>query len=278
VKHLEPVADLAWVKRQLEKRKKMGGVNVQDKYAILEIANKLPFAFMHKIVLEEQRLQENSEGAITVMMSGQGRGSKLHVAREMSVPEGDLYYNTAYIDGQKVTANDETLVRMSTYSTVQRRMLTVALALMQSESERNMRHFAGVIEKIFLKGWEGKEGDNGFWEKIEGFGFNPYKFCSDAASGQKKALQGAFKGFDGRGEWVDCEMHFMKSLRDAEKNLPQELRLTHRLLVRMMLVSETEEQWGESFDKLVDWYDNNLGMRSTARKKMINWGVFWRYK
>ena len=45
-----------------------------------------------------------------------------------------------------------------------------------------------------------------------------------------------------------------------------------------MLVSETEEQWAERFDKLVDWYDNNLGMRSTARRKMINWGVFWRYK
>jgi hypothetical protein len=79
---------------------------------------------------------------------------------------------------------------MSTYSAVQRRMLTVVSALMQSESERNMRHFARVIEKLFLKGWEGKEGDNGFWEKIEGFGFNPYKFWSDAALEQKKALQG----------------------------------------------------------------------------------------
>jgi hypothetical protein len=48
------------------------------------------FPFVHKIVLEEQRLQENSEGAITVMMSIQGRGSGLHVARELSVPEGDL--------------------------------------------------------------------------------------------------------------------------------------------------------------------------------------------
>jgi hypothetical protein len=73
-------------------------------------------------------------------------------------------------------------------------------------------------------------------------------------------------------------MHFVKSLRDAEKNLPEILRVTHRLLVRMMLVSETEEQWAEKFDKLVDWYDNNLGMRSTARRKMITWGVFWRYK
>jgi hypothetical protein len=54
VKQLEPVADLAWVKRQLEKGKKIGGVHVQDKYAILEIANKLPFAFVHKIVLRNK--------------------------------------------------------------------------------------------------------------------------------------------------------------------------------------------------------------------------------
>jgi hypothetical protein len=73
-------------------------------------------------------------------------------------------------------------------------------------------------------------------------------------------------------------MHFVKSWRDAEKNLLEELRVNHRLLVMMMLVSETEEQWAERFDKLVDWYDNNLGMRSTARRKMINWGVFWRFK
>jgi hypothetical protein len=189
------------VRRQLEKEKRLGAVNVQDKYAILEIANKLPFPFVHKIVLEEQRSQENSEGAITVMMSVQGRGSGLHVAREMSVPEGNLYYSTAYIDGQKVTAQDETVVRVSTYSAVQRRMMTVASALMQLESERNMSHFAGVIKKVFPKGWQGSEGDNGFWQQIEGFAFNPYKFSSDAASGQRKAFERAFKGNDGRGGW-----------------------------------------------------------------------------
>jgi hypothetical protein len=62
------------VRRRLEKGKRLGAVNVHDKYAILEIANKLPFPFVHKIVLEEQRLQENSEGAIKVMMSVQGEG------------------------------------------------------------------------------------------------------------------------------------------------------------------------------------------------------------
>jgi hypothetical protein len=53
VKHLEAVADIAWVRRQLKKGKRLGAVNVQDKYAILEIANKLSFPFVHKIVLEE---------------------------------------------------------------------------------------------------------------------------------------------------------------------------------------------------------------------------------
>jgi hypothetical protein len=56
VRHLEPVADLAWVKRQILKGRTMGGVNVNDKYAILEIANELPFPFVHKVVVEEQRL------------------------------------------------------------------------------------------------------------------------------------------------------------------------------------------------------------------------------
>jgi hypothetical protein len=90
VKHLEPVADLAWVRRQIQKGRTLGGVKVNDKYAVLEIANKLPFAFVHKVLLEEQRLQAGCEGAITVMMSVEGRGSGLHVAREMSVEGGGL--------------------------------------------------------------------------------------------------------------------------------------------------------------------------------------------
>jgi hypothetical protein len=159
VRHLEPVADLAWVKRRILKGRTMEGKNVNDKYVVLEIANKLPFSFVHKVVVEEQRLQEDCEGAITVMMAVQGRGSGLHVAREMSVEGGDLYYSTAYIDGQKVTAHNETLVRMSTYLPMQRRMLSIASSLMQSESERNMRHFAEVLKRLFSKGWEsgGKE-------------------------------------------------------------------------------------------------------------------------
>jgi hypothetical protein len=252
VRHLEPVADLAWVKRQILKGRTMGGVNVSDKYAVLEIANKLPFPFVHKVVVEEQWLQEDCEGAITVMMAVQGRGSGLHVAREMSVEGGDLYYSTAYIDGQKVTAQNETLVRMLTYSPMQRRMLSIASTLMQSESERNMRHFAEVLKWLFSKGWEsGGKDEDGFWDRIEGFEFDPFRYCSDAASGQRKAFQGTFRSSEGRGVWVDCEYHFEKSLRDAEKNLPAEVRVGHRLMVRMLLVSEDEEEGAARFDKLL---------------------------
>jgi hypothetical protein len=189
VRQLEPVADLAWVKRQILKGRTMGGVNVNDKYAVLEIANKLPFPFIHKVIVEEQRLQEYYEGAITLMMAVQGRGSGLHVAREMSVEGGDLCYSTAYIDGQKVTPQNETLVRMSTYLPMQRRLLSIASVFMRSESERNMRHFAEVLKRLFSKGWKsgGKEED-GFWDRIEGFEFDPFRYCSDAASGQRKAF------------------------------------------------------------------------------------------
>jgi hypothetical protein len=280
VRHLEPVADLAWVKRQILKGRTMGGVNVNyDKYAVLEIASKLPFPFVHKVVVEEQRLQKDCEGAITVMMAVQGRGSGLHVAREMSVEGGDLYYSTAYIDGQKVTAQNETLVRMSTYSPMQRRMLSIASSLMHFESERKMRHFADVLKRLFSKGWKrGGMEEDGFWDRIEGFEFDPFRYCSDAASGQRKAFQGTFMSSEGRGVWVDCKYHFEKSLRDAEKNLPAEARVGHRLMVRMPLVSQNEDEWRARFDKLLDWYDLNLSGSLQGRKKMINWAVFWKYK
>jgi hypothetical protein len=38
-----------------------------------------------------------------------GSGSGLHVAREMSVEGGELYLSNAYLDGHKVTNEDEVL-------------------------------------------------------------------------------------------------------------------------------------------------------------------------
>jgi hypothetical protein len=41
-------------------------------------------------------------------------------------------------------------------------------------------------------------------------------------------------------------------------------------MVRMLLVSENEEEWGARFDKLLDWYNLNLSESPQGRKKMIN--------
>jgi hypothetical protein len=111
-----------------------------------------------------------------------------------------LYYSTAYIDGQKVTAQNETLVRMSTYSPMQRRMLSIASALMQFESERNMRHFAEVLKRLFSKGWEsGEKEEDRFWDRIEGFELT----LSDTA---RTRLQGRERHFRARSGAVRGEV------------------------------------------------------------------------
>jgi hypothetical protein len=65
---------------------------------------------------------------------------------------------------------------------------------MQSESVRNMRHFAEVLKRLFSKGWKSEgQNDEGFWERIEAFDFDPFRYCTDAAEGQRKAFQGTFE-------------------------------------------------------------------------------------
>jgi hypothetical protein len=50
------------------------------------------------------------------------------------------------------------------------------------------------------------------------------------------------------------------------------------LLVRMLLVSETDKEWNGRFEKLLDWYEQVLSGSPCGRKKMINWTVFRKCK
>jgi hypothetical protein len=64
-----------------------------------------------------------------------------------------LYYSTAYIDGQKVTAQNETLVRLSTFSPRQRRTDRNVCANAVGECEEH-EAFCGGAEEVVLQGME----------------------------------------------------------------------------------------------------------------------------
>ncbi|GAQ93549.1 hypothetical protein KFL_016400010, partial [Klebsormidium nitens] len=267
------------IRRTMAKGRVLAGANTRSKYAGLDIAKKLGFPFVHKLFLAEQRLQPTSEVPMVFMMTVQGRGSGLHVAREMSVPGSDLYFRTAYLDAQKVTAEDEVLTRLSTYSHVQRRMLTIASALIESESKKNMVAFMKELKKICLTGSPaGGEDGEGFWKAIAPFALDFWRLCSDAAEGPAAAYRAVVSSGEGRGALVQCKMHFKNDLRNAEQNLPEDLRGHHRSLVRMWLVSEMDEQWKSRFHALLDWHEAKLQSNKTAKRKMCNWAAFWRFK
>ncbi len=197
----------------------------------------------------------------------------------MSVEGGDLYYSTAYLDAQKVTTEDEVLTRLSTYNHVQRRMMTIASALIESESKKNMEAFFRELKKCCMRGGQaGGEDGEGFWEAIEPFALDVWRLCHDAAEGPPAAYEFVIGGTPGRGVRVQCEMHFRKDQKNAENNLPVDLRPHHKSLVRMWLVSENEEQWGQRFHTMLDWYEAKLGENKVSKKKMGNWAAFWRFR
>ena len=240
VEETKALANLDWVKRQIKRGRELVGGKEADRYAALDLADKLPFPFLHRVMVPQQIREGSGEVPIVFMMTTRGRGSGLHVAREMSVPGGDLYYSTAYLDAQKVTVEEEMLMRLSTYSPRQRRMMTVAEAMLPSESQRHSEAFLGELSSCCMKGTRGVEGEKrgeGFWAEIPPFRFSAWRRCQDAAQGPNAAYEKVIGIVDGRGEGLSCEMHWKKDKRNAEQNLPEDLRDEHDTLVRIVLAS-----------------------------------------
>jgi hypothetical protein len=121
---------------------------VNKKYAEFDLMAKLPFKFLHKVVIPEQVLRGSEDVSISFGMSTQRTGLRLHLASEISREGGELHMATAYLDGQKVTNEIEVLVRLSTYSHLERRMLTVASCVVGTESKANIQEFLYGIKKV----------------------------------------------------------------------------------------------------------------------------------
>jgi hypothetical protein len=208
----------------------------------------------------------------------------------MSVEGGELYLSTAYLDGQKVTNEDEVLLRISTYSGLERRMLTVASSFVGSESQANVAECLSCIKKQCSIGYKGECNTEGEYrlKKIPRFEFDPWKVCSDAAGGLKLTWSQAFGRGEGegrkeegvvrRGEWIQSELHVRTDQRNAENLLREDMRPVHQLLVREWLLSKTEEEWKAGFERLQDWYDRVLVESATVKAKMRNWSSFWQFR
>lgn len=176
----------------------------------------------------------------TFMMSVEGMGSGLGTAMRMSVPGKDLYGQVAYLDSQKTTNTaTEYLFRVSTYSHVERRMLTVASALLPSESTECVREFAYHLKGVCAKGYEGDEN----FASIEPFVFSSFRNCGDGAGGIRKGWMESFPVTpDGRNSWIGCEYHYRESERNMEKKFQEQWMVEdHRALMNGVLVTKGEE-------------------------------------
>lgn len=170
-------------------------------------------------------------------------GSGLGTAYRMSTQGKDLYGCVLYLDSQKVTeGNSEVLIRASTYSPHERRMLEVASALIPSESKDCVNEFFHHLKVECLKGYKGEE----FLESIEGFEMNVFRCSADASGGIKAAWQESFpEREDGRNRYVQCEFHFRKSEKKFEGKLEalrEGLVQEHRKLVKSWLLAAKGER------------------------------------
>lgn len=163
-------------------------------------------------------------------------GSGLGAAFRCSTEGKDLYGATVYLDSQKVCADDGTpyLMRLSTYSPVERSMLEICCALVPSESKESCLEFLHHLKVTCAKGYGGEES----FASIEGFNMNVWEISADAAAGFRLAWEEAFPEKNGRNRFVECEFHFRRSEKGFEEKLRDEgLVKEHRKLVKQFLVS-----------------------------------------
>jgi hypothetical protein len=222
VKALLPAADKEFVKKAIQKGRGLGPrSSVKMRFA--DLMQKLPFKFLHKVVLSQQVARGSGDVSICFGMTTQGSGSGLHVAYKMSVEGGELYLATRvhrWAESDKRERGADEAIHLLAPGK------EYASGIVGSESETNVAEFLYKIKKQSALGFEGGRTEQGGTLKaILPFNFNPWKICSDAAGGPKLAWLEAFgcgRG-DGRGEWVQCEMHFKKDQKNAETLLGEKL-------------------------------------------------------
>ena len=197
--------------------------------------------------LPQQIPKGSTEIPCTFTMSVQGMGSGLGTAYRMSTKGKDLYGGVLYIDSQKVTeGNSEVLIRASTYSPHERRMLEIASALIPSESKECVKEFFHHLKVQCAKGYKGE----GELASIEGFEFNVFSGSADASGGLKLGWEESFPmREDGRNRYVQCEFHFGQSEKRLEGKLDafkEGLVQDHRKLVRVWMRAEKGKEKEEA--------------------------------
>jgi hypothetical protein len=131
-------------------------------------------------------------------------------------------------------------------------------------------------------GYEGAWNNEGveYLRQIKAFVFDPWEVNSDASGGIRLGWVAAFGSPEenGRGKWVQCEMHFLKDKENAEIVIPEEKRAEHDYLVRTWLLSLREEEWEKGFDDLQSCYSENLKTTAKALATMRSWLAFWHFR
>lgn len=175
------------------------------------------------------------------MMSVEGRGSGLGVAYRCSTPGEDLFGANAYLDSQKVTVgSNQYLLRLLAYSPTEKSIVTIAEALLPSESRECIKEFCHHLKNVCGKGYKGE----GNLQMIEGFEPSFWRISADASGGLRLGWEESFpERADGRNKFVECEFHFKESERKFEAKFGDEVLVgKHKELVRAFLVAKNEEE------------------------------------
>ena len=201
--------------------------------------------------LPEQIPKGSGEISCTFGMSVQGMGSGLGTAYRMSTPGKDLYGGVLYLDSQKVTEGKSgVLIRASTYSPHEKRMLEVASALIPSESKDCVTEFFHHLKVQCAKGYKGE----GTLECIEGFEMNVFRCSADASGGLRAAWEESFpEREDGRNAYVLCEFHYRESERRMEEKLEswkQGTAKEHKGMVKAWLVATAGKEKEDAQQRL----------------------------
>jgi hypothetical protein len=248
-----------------------GGLSGGGDEGVIALMRKLPFQFIHQVLLPGQLTADGLGVPMIFLMTTQGLGSGLDTSRRVS-KGGDLEENMVYFDGCH-TAVNWVRYMASVYDHRNRNMLELSKASIQTESYEAVAQVTATWKQLARLGYKGRDEE----ESVAPHEVSWKVGMMDSAQGPVSAVEEAFVHLreEGRGMVMACKFHLHQCRRKHEvRYLKAEWHEEHKKRVELWIDAETREDCETEFDELLEFYKKACSSK-TERVMMAGWASFW---
>jgi hypothetical protein len=238
---------------------------------VIALMTKLPFQFIHSVLLPGQTKVDGHAVPMIFLMTTQGLRSGLDTSRRVS-KGGDLGDNMVYFDGCH-TAVNWVRYMASVYDHRNKNMLEIIEAFIQSESYEAVGQVMATWKQLGRLGDKGRDEE----ESVAPHDVLWRVGMMDSAQGPVSAVEEAFAHLkeEKRGRVLACKFHLHQCRRKHEvRHLKAEYHAEHKRRVELWIDAETKEDCETEFEELLEFYKEACS-DEFERVMMSGWASFW---